>query len=238
MVCLMYHDISHGSDKTSGFQNENAFMYKVDEAMFEAQVAALKDCNVRFTFDDGGVSFLTKAAPILEKYGKKGVFFISTNYIGSPGFLTEEQVKQLHDRGHQIGSHSHTHPSNISSLKPKELFEEWKISTSILSNILGEAVTIASIPNGYASKSVIREANRAGIQQLYTSTPTEKEKQVVDVMLYGRYVVHSSTSVNSVLSIVSSSKERFFMLLRWQILELIKHILGGNYDKIKAFIKK
>lgn len=238
MINLMYHDIVTGADNKSGFQNENAFMYKVDEALFEEQVVALKECNVQFTFDDGGESFILKAAPILEKYGKKGIFFVSTNYIGTPGFLSEEQVKELHDRGHRIGSHSHTHPSNISLLNQEEIYEEWRESISILSRIIDETVTIASIPNGYASKSVVREAYRAGIKHLYTSTPTIKEKKIDDTIIQGRYVVHYSTGVDTILSIVSSTKKRFLLFLRWQLLETTKFILGGNYDKIKELIKK
>ena len=89
----MYHDIVTKTDKSSGFQNDSAFQYKVEESAFEEQVKALQGKDVVFTFDDGGESFLTKIAPILEKYGFKGVFFISTKYIGTQGFLTKEQVK-------------------------------------------------------------------------------------------------------------------------------------------------
>lgn len=107
-ICLMYHDIVTRDDKSSGFQNESAFQYKVNEKDFEKQVKALRGKDVIFSFDDGGVSFITEAAPILEKYGFKGFFFISTKYIDTPGFLSREQVKCLAEHGHCVGSHSYT----------------------------------------------------------------------------------------------------------------------------------
>ena len=120
----MYHDIVTTNDKSSGFQNKNAFQYKVEESAFEEQVKAVQGNDVVFTFDDGGVSFLTKAVPILEKYDFKGVFLVSTKYIGTPGFLTTEQVKELAERGHVIGSHSHTHPEIFTKLSSEEIKHE------------------------------------------------------------------------------------------------------------------
>jgi peptidoglycan/xylan/chitin deacetylase (PgdA/CDA1 family) len=57
-----------------------------------------------FTFDDGGVSFLDLIAPALERHGWRGLFFIATNWIGSPGFLKASQIAELRQRGHHIGT--------------------------------------------------------------------------------------------------------------------------------------
>ena len=94
--------------------------YKVEESAFEEQVKALQGKDVVFSFDEGGESFHTKASPLLEQYGFKGVFLISTKYIGTQGFLTEEQVKELAERGHVVGSHSHTHPEILPSYQKKK----------------------------------------------------------------------------------------------------------------------
>ena len=91
-IALMYHDVYKQSGTESGFQNESAFQYKISEEEFESHVKEIsKYCvnnnvDVLFTFDDGGISFLTIIAPILEKYNQKGIFFISTQYIDTPLF--------------------------------------------------------------------------------------------------------------------------------------------------------
>ena len=237
-VVLMFHDIVTLNDMSSGFQNANAFQYKVEEKFFEEQVKALQGKDVVFTFDDGGVSFLTKAAPILEKYGLKGVFFISTKYVGTPGFLTKEQVKELEERGHVVGSHSHSHPQNMAVLSEREIDAEWRESCKVLKGILGHEVACASIPNGYGSKVIYQSAREAGIKELYTSVPTTKSAQKDGLTTIGRYVVHRDMSVEDVVLMVTESGRRRRMYLRWWVLELVKKVLGSGYDRVKALLIK
>lgn len=232
----MYHDIVTTTDKSSGFQNKNAFQYKVEKSVFEEQVKALQGKDVVFTFDDGGESFLTKAVPLLERYGFKGVFFISTIYIGTQGFLTKDQVKALAERGHVVGSHSHTHPEIFTKLSREEIREEWRKSYDILEDILGKKDLPMSIPNGYASKTIMEEAIKCGFTDIYTSQPTTKIKLFQKHNIIGRYVVHDNMTTNDVLRIVNSKGFRLKMALKWQALNLVKGVLGESYDKLKAKI--
>lgn len=233
-VVLMYHDIVTKTDKSSGFQNKNAFQYKVEVSAFEEQVKALQGKDVVFTFDDGGVSFLTNAAPLLEQYGFKGVFFISTKYIGTQGFLTKEQVKALAERGHVVGSHSHTHPEIFTKLSKEEIHEEWQKSYDILEDILGKKDLPISIPNGYASKTIMEEAIKCGFTNIYTSQPTTKIKLFQKHNVIGRYVVHDNMTTEDVLRIVNSKGSRLKMALKWQMLNVVKGALGESYDAVKA----
>lgn len=235
MVVLMYHDIVSKCDKTSGFQNESAFQYKVEAEKFENLVKALANRDdVVFTFDDGGVSFLTIAAPILEKYGKRGVFFISTQYLNQAGFLTNCQVRELEERGHTVGSHSHTHPKNFAALSIAEMDKEWCNSCRILHDILGHDVKCASIPNGYGSKELNASALRSGILDLYTSVPTTKAKLKDGLNVIGRYVVHRDMTVEDVVRLVTDTRHQRGIYLRWWVLELVKKVLGSRYDSVKA----
>ena len=86
----MYHDVFVHDTNESGFQRERDLPYKMNASMFERHVKSISDyCesthqsknHVVFTFDDGGKSFHQVIAPILEKYGFKGIFFITTKYI-------------------------------------------------------------------------------------------------------------------------------------------------------------
>lgn len=233
-VVLMYHDIVTRDDKSSGFQNDSAFPYKVEESVFEEQVKALQGKDVIFTFDDGGESFYSKAAPILEKYGFRGVFFISTKYIGTPGFLTAGQVKELAERGHIIGSHSHTHPKVFSDLKPNDIKEEWNKSYAILNSILGETNLTASLPNGCSSKEVLNYAFAAGFTEVYTSEPTVKIRQINNKKVIGRYVVMELTSTQKVVKIVTSKTTRLKLYVKWKLVVLVRTILGPLYGVLKA----
>lgn len=234
MVVLMYHDIVSKVDKTSGFQNESAFQYKVDESAFEEQVNALQGMNVIYTFDDGGESFYTKAAPILEKYRLRGVFFVSTKYIGTPGFLTAEQVKELAARGHIIGSHSHTHPQNLAKLSTEDIKEEWQISHDILNELLDKREFPLSVPNGYTSKPIMEEAVKCGYTDIFTSQPTTITQLFQNHKIVGRYVVHDCMTAQDVLRIVESKGVRLKLALKWHVLNIVKGILGPSYDIVKV----
>lgn len=62
-----------------------------------------------FTFDDGTIDHFTLAAPMLEKHGLRGTFFIVTNAIEKKNRMNWAQVKALAERGHEIGNHSLSH---------------------------------------------------------------------------------------------------------------------------------
>lgn len=246
-IVLMYHDIYRQSPAESGFQNSTAIKYKVSADSFEQQVSSINNylrerklplTTVKFTFNDGGISFLTEAAPILEKYGFRGLFFISTSYIGSDKFLGIEDIRELTRRGHVVGSHSHTHPDRLTALSPEELDEEWKYSQMVLTEILGETSCVASIPNGYSSEAVLCAMNQEGITDIYSSTPTTTIKKFKNSKTIGRYVVTGNDDISSVLSIISSPIYRFKLNVRFKCLGLAKAILGDTYLKIRTKIIK
>lgn len=84
-------------------------------------------CYVAFTFDDGFEECYTKIAPVLNQHNIKAAFFINPSFIDGDTnykkkFLTEivrtysdknpmtwDQLKELHQQGHIIGSHTMDH---------------------------------------------------------------------------------------------------------------------------------
>ena len=236
MIVLMYHDVISSKLPKSGFENDTAYQYKISSAQFEEQVSALLDYDVEYTFDDGGVSFLLEVAPILEKYGKRGVFFISSDYIDTPGFLTSSQVQELYNRGHVIGSHSKTHPHDMSKLSNDEVDVEWGASVSKLSELVGVKICVASIPNGDSSNLVLDSAAASGINRLYTSVPTDKVSSYKNINLVGRYVIHRDTKLQDVLKIVTSPGFRRKLYFRRKCLVFLHKLLGCHYNTIKSLI--
>ena len=235
-INLMYHDVVSYTDGTSGFQNIEALQYKVDCQLFEAHLKTIEGGGGRLTFDDGGISAYTCVAPLLEKYDLIGIFFIPTAYIDKPGFLTRNQIVELHRRGHIIGSHSHTHPVNMTSLDYMEICSEWKTSLEILSNIIGERIDVASVPNGYTSKNILKAAKECGINVLYTSEPTDNVSSQCGMTIYGRYVIHDKATAEDVAHIVNSKKFRWLRHFRWRLIEMAKIVLGPLYGPLKKYI--
>jgi peptidoglycan/xylan/chitin deacetylase (PgdA/CDA1 family) len=121
-VGLIYHDIASAQElDVHGFPGPLAARYKLSPEQFEAHLDAIAATGVTvapftaggqaaITFDDGGSSAL-HAAAALEARGWRGSFFITTGRIDTPGFLSTDQVRELAQRGHEVGSHSRTHPT-------------------------------------------------------------------------------------------------------------------------------
>jgi peptidoglycan/xylan/chitin deacetylase (PgdA/CDA1 family) len=102
------------------------------------------------TFDDGCRSNYDVAAPLLEQYGFTGWFFVSPGHVGSkapdnhdwPGedFMTYDQLRDLHARGHVIGCHTHSHVRLADDLTPEQLDDEIVASRRRLEAGLGQPV--------------------------------------------------------------------------------------------------
>ena len=235
----MYHDVYVHSPSESGLASD---MYKIKIDEFEKQIIRLKDLDketlgsIVLTFDDGGSSFYTPIAQILDKYSLKGYFFISTKYIGTAGFLTKEQIADIDKRGHYIGSHSYSHPEIITALSVDKMKEEWARSVTDLEGIVRHKVTIASIPNGYQSKKVFEAIKMANIKEVYTSKPTCKQRQYKDITVKGRFVVLDGMTEDDIVELISSKRKKQLLLLKWRILNFVKLILGNKYEVVKQKI--
>src|SRR5690606_9432576 len=114
-IALLYHEVIDDYSE-SGFQNKDNLAYMHKTEVFRKHLEIFKNHlnsgnskveNHLFTFDDGGISNL-KSARILEENDWKGIYFITTKRIGTSGFLAENDIRTLHQKGHIIGSHSHT----------------------------------------------------------------------------------------------------------------------------------
>jgi peptidoglycan/xylan/chitin deacetylase (PgdA/CDA1 family) len=70
-----------------------------------------KQAAASFTMDDGFCDIATVAAPMLERYGWRGTFFvvIKSTLSKNANQATWAEWKELARRGHEIASHSWTH---------------------------------------------------------------------------------------------------------------------------------
>ena len=254
MTALMYHDVvADGCEDGSGFPGRDAALYKVAPARFEQHLAAIADARLTpsryrtgpadpplpapvLTFDDGGVSAMA-AADVLERHGLIGHFFITTNYIGRPGFLGAPQIRELRTRGHAIGSHSCSHPLRMGHCPWPQLVDEWTRSRAALMAILDEPVEIASVPGGDFSPAVAEAAARAGITRLFTSEPTRAVRRVFGLTLVGRYAIQRWTSAASAAALAAGRWSPCArQALLWSAKKLSKRLGGTRYLQMRKLL--
>ena len=127
---------------------------------------------VTFTFDDGTEDHYTHAAPILEKYGYRGIFNISTAFIGGHsdlGFncLTREQIKDLYARGHEIASHT-VHHVNMRNLWMREGAKACEVellkSYDDIKSVVGVAPDYFCYPYNRGCPMVSRISRKIGME--------------------------------------------------------------------------
>lgn len=68
---------------------------------------------VTIVVDDGMEEFLTLVKPTLDKYNIIPSVAIIPNKVGTSGYMTIDQLKELQEQGYSILSHSYTHDANI-----------------------------------------------------------------------------------------------------------------------------
>jgi peptidoglycan/xylan/chitin deacetylase (PgdA/CDA1 family) len=95
-------------------------------------------------------------------------FFVVSKRIGSPGFLTAEQTRELARAGMEIGSHGTRH-RRWAELNASDLHEELSASRDELETVLGREVREAACPFGSYNRRVLRGLRSAGYSRVYTS---------------------------------------------------------------------
>lgn len=166
MRALTYHRIGHAEKdpfcvSTEDFEQQIALIASQKRAVSLNQVedyvaghTELPPCACLVTIDDGMISTLTKAAPILEKYRVPAVAFVSSKLIGFdlPGleerYMNWDELKALSASGLiTVGSHAHTHRS-MGELSEAEVETEVVTSRKMLSDALQFDVRSFAYPFG------------------------------------------------------------------------------------------
>jgi peptidoglycan/xylan/chitin deacetylase (PgdA/CDA1 family) len=238
---IMLHDVlADGQDPDeSGFPGAAAAHYKIDQKVLEVLARHPLAGSAELTFDDAGVSAVRVIAPILEEHGLRGTFLVPTSKIGSPGFVKAGDVERLAQRGHVIGTHSHTHPERMPDLSYECLLAEWRTSREILEQIVGQPVTTGSVPNGFTDDKVVESAAAAGIRVLYTSVPVARRRRHAGVELVGRFAVLRSHDGDRVAGLLAGRRApRLRQQVRWYGLALPKRLLGPAYPVLHAQIHR
>jgi peptidoglycan/xylan/chitin deacetylase (PgdA/CDA1 family) len=136
---------------------------------------------VVLTFDDGYVDNLTQAAPILREFGFKATCYVVANRIGTYNSWDAVQLRvnkplmnaqQLHGwlaEGHEIGSHTLTHP-HLTELNDAAATEEIIESRTVLQRICLQSIDHFCYPYGYLTTAIAEKVRTAGYRSAVTTS--------------------------------------------------------------------
>ena len=114
----------------------------------------LPEKPVILTFDDGYEDNYRVVLPMLEERGMKAVFYVVTNDIGKPNYMTWENLFDLERRGMEIGSHTANHLP-LTTLSREKQREELRLSKLMLEWKGMKTIYSFSYPNGDYDAGVV-----------------------------------------------------------------------------------
>lgn len=106
---------------------------------------------------------------------------------GNDRIMTSEQIQNLVRLGHEIGTHTRTHPI-LPRLAAAEIDDEIAGSCAELSTIIGQPVVSLAYPNGDFNEVVVSKARSAGVRQAVTTQPGRNEPHRDEMRLRRLYV--------------------------------------------------
>ena len=128
----------------------------------------LPEKPILLTFDDGYADAYTTAFPVLQRYGFQATFYVVTDFVGRPGYLTVEQIREMAAAGMSFGSHSVSHLS-LTTLSAERLERELSQSRTQLESLLERQVLDLCYPLGRFDQGVRQAVERAGYRSATTT---------------------------------------------------------------------
>ena len=114
----------------------------------------LPEKPIILSFDDGYEDNWRVVLPMLEERGMKAVFYMVTNSIGKPGYLTWDNLFDMERRGMEIGSHTANHLP-LTTLSPEKQREELRLSKLMLEWKGMKTIYSFSYPNGAYDDGIV-----------------------------------------------------------------------------------
>jgi Polysaccharide deacetylase len=169
---------------------------------------------ISIEFDDGWKSAYQNGLPILNKYNIKTTQSIisGANENGNPVYVTDNQIRDYSNQGHDISSHSVTHRS-LFSLSDVQMREEFLNSRNKLQNLIGKKVPYFVAP--YCDFGD-REANAArGFYQYARGcfTGSENTPNNIDIRNLDSKIVEQGTSIDTFNSWIANAKKNNSLLI-------------------------
>jgi peptidoglycan/xylan/chitin deacetylase (PgdA/CDA1 family) len=178
----MYHDVSTEAVGVSGGPQHfsvtrRSFANQLDQIAAEGfQARSISDCRntplplqVAISFDDGDLGQFENGHAELVKRGMTATFFITTDWVGRPGYVSWSQLREMRAAGMSIGSHSKSHPF-LSELDEPALRAELLGSKDLIDQELEQLTDTLALPGGDRPRRSLRPVLRAvGYRVIATS---------------------------------------------------------------------
>jgi len=114
------------------------------------------------TFDDGPSSWTPMVLDLLREHGARGTFFV----IGARVRQRPDDVKRIVAEGHELGSHTLTHP-RLTEIEEDEVRAEIAGGLDAIEETLGERPRLFRAPGFYADRRELEIVEELGLEAVF-----------------------------------------------------------------------
>ena len=229
---LLYHELSSAPTD---------YTYALPLAEFRDHIEVIRRARAsedswlwpEITFDDGHVSNVEFALPELSAAGLAARFFITAGWTSQrPGYMSWEQLRDLHRAGQHIGAHGWSHKL-LTHCSEAELDTELRSARLLLEDKLETPITTMSLPGGRHNPRVLDACERAGYTQIFTSVPRAESSP--DARLVGRLNLRAGSSPSWLESVLQPETGALARLERQQRMKELAQRLLGDWLYLKLW---
>lgn len=138
----------------TNFKNESIIGVFSNQKRLPIYSVGTEEKKIAISFDAAwGDEFTDDILDTLDKYNVKTTFFLVGFWVDK----YPDMVKKIHDRGHEIGNHSTTHP-HMSKLTKDQIINELKTTGDKIAAITGKEPVVFRPPFGDYNNLLIETA--------------------------------------------------------------------------------
>lgn len=143
------------------------------------------------TFDDGYSDAFSHVLPTLQRYGLTATFYVISDFVGRPGYLSWAELAVLRAAGMEVGAHSVSHV-DLTALDEVEAKRQIAQSKADLSRALGIEVRSFCYPAGRYDRAIEGFVEAAGF---LSATTTRGDADEYDLMALPRLRVAGGMTI-------------------------------------------
>jgi peptidoglycan/xylan/chitin deacetylase (PgdA/CDA1 family) len=140
--------------------------------------------KIALTFDDGPSAWTPTVLELLREHEAHATFFL----IGARVRERPDEVRRLVAEGHELGSHTLTHP-RLTDVTDDEARAEIAGGVEALEEILGERLTLFRAPGFHADERVLKIVAELGLEAVFADVDPQDWRAEKDSHTIFRHVL-------------------------------------------------
>lgn len=241
-VALMYHALGdpqgpaadpHYTVTLPRFSEQLALCATVAGAAVSARDWLAGRAGVMLTFDDGHESNHHVGLPVLLAAGATADFFVNPAQVGTPGFASWSELREMANAGMSIQSHGFDHRYFLTELSPSRLRDDLRRARLEIEEHVGKPVTLLAPAGGRAPAGLTEVAQEVGYTHVLTSRPGPIRRGPGRSLC--RLAVTTQLDLRSLESWLRGGRALLRAQVRYAVLDLAKRAVG---DDVYRYIRR